>query len=76
MSARVVTLAKLQLIGITCLIISSKVEEIVAPSVSHFLHCADSSYTESEILLAERYILKTIDWNLSYEPHALSTQGG
>ncbi|KAG2351956.1 cyclin-like protein [Suillus spraguei] len=56
LSARVVSLAKLQLVGIT----------IVAPSVSHFLHCADSSYTESEILLAERYVLKTIDWNLSY----------
>lgn len=66
LSARVVSLAKLQLVGITCLFISSKVEEIVAPSVSHFLHCADSSYTESEILLAERYVLKTIDWNLSY----------
>ncbi|KAF9226410.1 hypothetical protein BS17DRAFT_729579 [Gyrodon lividus] len=65
LSARVVSLAKLQLVGITCLFISSKVEEIVAPSVSHFLHCADSSYTESEILLAERYVLKTIDWNLS-----------
>ncbi|KAI9566141.1 cyclin-like protein, partial [Boletus coccyginus] len=33
-------------------------------SVPHFLHCADSSYTESEILLAERYVLKTIEWNL------------
>lgn len=66
LSARVVSLAKLQLVGITCLFVASKVEEIVAPSVSHFLHCADSSYTESEILLAERYVLKTIDWNLSY----------
>jgi G2/mitotic-specific cyclin 2 len=46
----VVSLAKLQLVGITCLFISSKVEEIAAPSISHFLHCADSSHTESEIL--------------------------
>ncbi|KAF8555822.1 A/B/D/E cyclin [Imleria badia] len=66
LSARVVSLAKLQLVGITCLFVAAKVEEIVAPSVSHFLHCADSSYTESEILLAERYVLKTIDWNLSF----------
>ncbi|KAG1807242.1 cyclin-like protein [Suillus variegatus] len=66
LSARVVSLAKLQLMGITCLSIASKVGEIVAPSISHFLHCVDSSYTESNILLAERYILKTIDWNLSY----------
>jgi len=51
LSAQVASLAKLQLVGITCLFISSKVEEIVTPSISHFLHCMDSSYTESEILL-------------------------
>jgi hypothetical protein len=66
LSARVVSLVKLQLVGITRLFVASKVEEIVAPPVSHFLHCADSSYTEFEILLAERYVLKTIDWNLSF----------
>ena len=51
LSAQVVSLAKLQLVGMTCLLVASKVEKIVAPSVSHFLHCADSSYTEFEILL-------------------------
>ncbi|KAI0659364.1 cyclin-like protein [Cubamyces menziesii] len=66
LSARVVSLAKLQLVGITCMFIAAKVEEIVAPSASNFLYCADSSYTEAEILQAERYVLKTIDWNLSY----------
>jgi G2/mitotic-specific cyclin 1/2 len=66
LSARVVSLARLQLVGITCLFVASKVEEIVAPSVSHFPHCTDSSYAESEILLAERYVLQTIDWNLSF----------
>ena len=66
LSARVVSLAKLQLVGITCMFIAAKVEEIVAPSARNFLYCADSSYTEGEILQAERYVLKTIDWNLSY----------
>ncbi|KAF8886532.1 cyclin-like protein [Infundibulicybe gibba] len=66
LSARVVSLAKLQLVGVTCMFIAAKFEEIVAPSVTHFLKCADSSYTESEILQAERYVLKTLDWNLSY----------
>ena len=66
LSARVVSLAKLQLVGITCMFIAAKFEEVVSPSVSHFLLCADSSYTESEILQAERYVLKTLDWNLSY----------
>ena len=66
LSARVVSLAKLQLVGITCMFIAAKFEEVLSPSVSHFLRCADSSYTESEILQAERYVLKTLDWNLSY----------
>lgn len=66
LSARVVSLAKLQLVGITCMFIAAKVEEIVAPSASNFLYCADASYTEAEILQAERYVLKTIEWNLSY----------
>jgi len=61
---RVVSLAKLQLVGITCLFITAKVKEIVSPSISHFLYCADSSYTE--ILQAKRCVLKALDWNLSY----------
>ena len=66
LSAHVVSLAKLRLVSITCLFIASKVEVIVSPSVSHFLYCADSSYTESEILQAEKYVLKTLDWNVNY----------
>ncbi|KAI5121813.1 hypothetical protein M0805_009805 [Coniferiporia weirii] len=66
LSARVVSLAKLQLVGVTCMFISAKVEETIAPSVTNFIYCADSSYTEQEILQAEKYILKTLDWNLSY----------
>lgn len=66
LSARVVSLVKLQLVGITCMFIASKVEEIISPSAANFLYCADSSYSEKEILQAERYVLKTLDWNLSY----------
>jgi hypothetical protein len=66
LSARVVSLAKLQLVGVTCMFIASKVEETCSPSVSAFLFCADRSYTKEEILQAERYILKTIEYNMSY----------
>ncbi|KAF8273709.1 cyclin-like protein [Lactarius quietus] len=66
LSARVVSLAKLQLVGITCMFLAAKVEEIVAPSAVNFLYCADSSYTEAEILQAEKYILKTLEWNMGY----------
>lgn len=66
LSARVVSLAKLQLVGVTCMFIAAKVEETVSPSVSNFIYCADSSYSEAEILQAEKYVLKTIDWNMGY----------
>ena len=66
LSQRVVSLAKLQLVGITCMFLAAKVEEVVAPSAANFLYCADSSYTEVEILQAERYVLKTLEWNMSY----------
>ncbi|KAF8189887.1 cyclin-like protein [Mycena galopus ATCC 62051] len=66
LSARVVSLAKLQLVGVTCMFIAAKFEEVIAPSVLQFQAIADSSYTEAEILQAERYVLKTLDWNLSY----------
>ncbi|KAH9024496.1 cyclin-like protein [Lactarius pseudohatsudake] len=64
LSARVVSLAKLQLVSITCMFLAAKVEEIVAPSAVNFLYCANSSYTEAEILQAEKYILKTLEWNM------------
>jgi hypothetical protein len=66
LSARAASPANLQLLGITCLFISSKVEEIASPSIVHFLDCAGSSYTENEILQTERHVLKTLEWNLSY----------
>ena len=66
LSARIISLAKLQLVGITSLLITSKVEEIVPPSIMLFLHCADCSYTKDEVLEAERYVLKMLGRNLSY----------
>jgi G2/mitotic-specific cyclin 2 len=61
LSARIMPLAKLQLAGIVRMFIAANVEEHVAPYASNLLCCADSTYTESEILQAEKSILKTID---------------
>ncbi|KAG9119152.1 G2/mitotic-specific cyclin [Ceratobasidium sp. 392] len=66
LSLRIVSLIKLQLVGITALFIASKYEEIMAPSVTHFLQISDSEYTEQEILQAEKYVLRTLGWELSY----------
>ena len=66
LSARIISLTQLQLVGITSLLIASKVEEIVPSSIMLFLHCANRSYTKDKVLEAKRYILKALRWNLSY----------
>ena len=66
LSARTVSVEKLQLIGITALLIASKYEEVMAPSIEAFIYISDGGYTEDEILKAERYLLKVIGFDLSY----------
>lgn len=66
LSARAVVVTKLQLVGITCLLIASKYEEICAPSIKNLVYLCQDSCTEKDIQDAEKYILKTINWDLSY----------
>lgn len=66
LSLRVVSRVKLQMVGITALFIAAKYEEIMAPSVQNFLRVSDAPYQEQEIMTAEKYVLRTLDWNLSY----------
>ncbi|KAG5645499.1 hypothetical protein DXG03_005908 [Asterophora parasitica] len=66
LSSRPISLSKLQLVGITAFFIAAKYEETYAPSVAEIAYLADGQYTVEEILKAERYILKTLDWDLRY----------
>lgn len=70
LSARTVSVNKLQLVGITCLFIAAKYEEIMAPSIQNYLYVVEG-YTEDEIIKAERYILSVLDYGLHY-PNPLS----
>ncbi|PCH44885.1 hypothetical protein WOLCODRAFT_139305 [Wolfiporia cocos MD-104 SS10] len=65
-STRFVSLKKLQLMGVVAMFIAAKVEEIMAPSVQNFVFCTEAGYTEAEILAAERYMLQSLDYNMSY----------
>ena len=66
LSARVISLVKLQLVGTTALFVAAKYEEVICPSVTNFLYMADNGFQDDEILGAERYLLQTLDFNLSY----------
>ncbi|KAH8889528.1 A/B/D/E cyclin [Thozetella sp. PMI_491] len=66
LSEKVVQLDRLQLVGITAMFIASKYEEVLSPHVANFRHVADDGFSESEILSAERFILSTLNYDLSY----------
>ncbi|CAK4032089.1 G2 mitotic-specific cyclin-B [Lecanosticta acicola] len=66
LSCKVVQLDRLQLVGVTAMFIASKYEEVLSPHVQNFVHVADDGFKDTEILSAERFILATLDYDLSY----------
>lgn len=56
---------QLQLIGITCLFIASKIEEIYPPKLHEFAYVTDSACTEEDILQQEFLVLQTLDWSIT-----------
>lgn len=66
LSEKVVQLDRLQLVGITAMFIASKYEEVLSPHIANFRHIADDGFSEAEILSAERFILATLNYDLSY----------
>ena len=59
-----VTRQKLQLIGVTAMLVASKYEEIYAPIVKDFVYITDNAYSKEEILEMERKMLQTLDFNI------------
>jgi len=66
LSTKVVQLDRLQLVGVTAMFIASKYEEVLSPHVQNFVHVADEGFSEAEILSAERFVLASLDYDLSY----------
>ncbi len=61
---------KLQLVGVSCMLIASKYEEIFAPQVEDFVYITDNTYTSAEVLHMETIILKALRFNLTaVTPH-------
>lgn len=55
----------LQLIGITCLFIAAKVEEIYPPKIGEFAYVTDGACQEEDILQHEILILQALNWKIS-----------
>ncbi|XVF25044.1 hypothetical protein REPUB_Repub13aG0179800 [Reevesia pubescens] len=55
---------RLQLLGITCMLIASKYEEICAPRVEEFCFITDNTYAREEVLNMESQVLKYFGFQL------------
>jgi hypothetical protein len=65
LSRRVVSVVKLQLVGVTAMFIAAKYEEIIAPSVEEYVKMTEGGYKKEEILKGEKIVLQTIDFRIS-----------
>ncbi|KAI0064750.1 hypothetical protein BV25DRAFT_1799666 [Artomyces pyxidatus] len=66
LTQRVVSLVKLQLVGVTAMFIASKYEEILAPSAEEFAYMTENGYSKEEILKGERIVLQTLEFKISH----------
>lgn len=66
MTVRVVTMDKLQLVGITALLIAAKYEEVFPPVLNHYAILTGKTFDEADILGAEKFMLQVLDFELSY----------
>ncbi|KAG9146501.1 hypothetical protein Leryth_011784 [Lithospermum erythrorhizon] len=65
LSCNYVEKQKLQLLGVTCMLIASKYEEICAPRVEEFCFITDNTYSKEEVVKMESHVLKILGFHLS-----------
>lgn len=56
---------KLQLVGVTSMLVASKYEEIYAPAIDEFCYITDNTYTREQVLEMERDILRVLEFDLT-----------
>ncbi|XP_069137940.1 G2/mitotic-specific cyclin-B-like [Argopecten irradians] len=56
--------SKLQLVGVTCMLIASKYEEMYAPELADFVYITDNAYQKKDIRDMEAKILRALDFNM------------
>ncbi|XP_030756662.1 G1/S-specific cyclin-E1 [Sitophilus oryzae] len=56
---------QLQLVGVTCLFLASKLEEVYPPRLTEFSYVCDGACTPEDILNCELLILNSLGWDLN-----------
>ncbi|XP_069794829.1 G2/mitotic-specific cyclin-B1-like isoform X2 [Narcine bancroftii] len=59
-----VTKSKLQLVGVTAMLVASKYEEMYPPEIGDFVYVTDNTYTTAAIREMERKILQKLNFSL------------
>lgn len=62
---KLVVRQKLQLVGVTAMLLASKYEEIYAPEVRDFVYITDKAYTRNHILAMESTMLNALQFELT-----------
>jgi len=57
--------ATLQLVGVTCLFVACKYEEIHPPLVDDFVYITDNTYTRDNIIQTEKFVLSELQFELT-----------
>lgn len=65
LSCNIVTRQRLQLLGVSCMLIAAKYEEICAPQVEEFCYITDNTYQREEVLEMERKVLMELKFELT-----------
>ncbi|KAL4272276.1 hypothetical protein GQ457_13G020580 [Hibiscus cannabinus] len=66
LSAHQVVRKKLQLVGVTAMLIACKYEEVSVPVVEDLILISDRAYNRKELLDMERLMINTLQFNLSF----------
>lgn len=55
---------KLQLVGVTAMLVACKYEEMYAPEVADFAYITDNAFTKAQILEMEQVVLRSLKFQL------------
>lgn len=56
---------QLQLLGVACMMLASKYEEIFAPSADDFVYISDNTYAKDELFTMEANVLDVLEFSLT-----------
>ncbi|GIL51722.1 hypothetical protein Vafri_7655 [Volvox africanus] len=65
LSVQRVSRSQLQLVGITCMWIAAKYEEIYPPNVGEFSYITDNTYSREQLVAMEEEVLKKLKYELT-----------